>query len=76
MPMGISFSPSMFQREMQRALSGLIGTCCLVYLDDLIVFSKDLESHLKHVEQVFKCLRRAGLMLKCLCAAEEVELLS
>ena len=36
----------------------------LVYLDDIIVFSKTLEDHVKHLETVFKILAEAGLKLK------------
>ena len=34
------------------------------YLDDIIIFSKIEETHLQHLEEVFECLRKAGLKLK------------
>ena len=37
---------------------------CLIYLDDVIVFSKDAETHLRHVEEVLRLQRRTGVTLK------------
>lgn len=77
-PMGIACSPPVFQREMQRALSGLVGMCVLVYLDDLVIYSKNMNDHADHLRLVFKRLRQFGLTLKrekCSFAQEEVELL-
>jgi hypothetical protein len=36
-----------FQREMQRTLAGLVGVCALVYLDDLIIYSKYIGAYPK-----------------------------
>ena len=36
----------------------------MVYLDDIIIFSRTLEEHLKHIEIIFQKLRAAGLKLK------------
>jgi hypothetical protein len=57
MPMGVACGPPVFQREMQRNLAGLVGVCALVYLDDLIIYSKDMPSHLTHLTEVFARLR-------------------
>ena len=38
---------------------------CLSYLDDIIVYSKDFESHLQHLDDVLMRIERAGLKLKC-----------
>jgi hypothetical protein len=64
MPMGVACGPPVFQREMQRTLAGLLGVCALVYLDDLIIYSKDMSSHLTHRTEVFARLRGADLTLK------------
>jgi hypothetical protein len=63
---------------MQKAMAGLLGVCCLVYLDDLVIFSANQTDHVKHVELVLQRLRRYGLTLKrakCSFAAPSVELL-
>ena len=78
MPMGVACGPPVFQREIQKAMSGLNGVCVLAYLDDLVVYSDTMEQHLKDLEQVFERIRKAGLTLKrekCSFATTEVELL-
>jgi hypothetical protein len=64
MPMGVSCGPPVFQREMQKAMAGLLGVCCLMYLDDLVIFSKNPNDHVGHVALVLERLRHYGLTLK------------
>ena len=64
MPFGLCNAPATFQRTLDILLSGFRWKTCLVYLDDIIIFSKSAEEHLKHVEQVLSVLRTAGLSLK------------
>ena len=47
MPFGLTCAPSVFQRLMDLVLSGLTYETCLVYLDDIIVYSRDFASHLE-----------------------------
>ena len=47
MPFGLCNAPTTFQRLMQNCLGKLNLTCCLIYLDDMIVFSKTKEEHLQ-----------------------------
>ena len=49
---------------MNTVLEGLIGHICLAYLDDVIVFSKNPQNHLKDLEQVFKRISDSGLKMK------------
>ena len=49
---------------MDTVLSGLNYEICLAYLDDIIVYSHDLETHLQRLEQLFIRLREAHLKLK------------
>ena len=63
MPMGLSTSPAAFMRMMNMALSGLVGAQCLVYIDDLIVFSKTAEDHLTDLAMVFQRLREVNLKI-------------
>ena len=64
MPFGLCNTPSTFQRLMQTCLGKLNLTYCLIYLDDVIVFSDMPEEHLRRMHVVFDCLREHGLKLK------------
>lgn len=64
MPFGLCNAPATFQRLMDAILAGLKWTCCLVYLDDIIIYSESFEDHLKHLSMVFQRLQEAGLNLK------------
>ena len=64
MPFGLCNAPATFQRLMNVALAGLDSQVCLVYLDDIIVHSVDLESHLVRLDRLLTRLVAAGLKLK------------
>jgi len=49
---------------MDAALTGLNFDICLAYLDDIIIFSRDRDSHLERLERLFVRLREAKLKLK------------
>ena len=75
---GLANAPAAFQRAMDQVMKGLIGFCVFVYLDDIVVFSKDMDAHAEHLELVFDRLREAGLRLKpskCSFAKTEIKLL-
>ena len=77
MPFGLCNAPATFQRLMQRILSGM-NSFCNVYIDDILIFSRNPEEHQEHLEQVFRCLEQYGLKLhpdKCQLARAEVEYL-
>ena len=63
MPFGLTCAPSVFQRLMDLVLCGLTYESCLVYLDDIIVFSRDFDGHVDCLRKVFERLRAAGLKL-------------
>ena len=64
MPFGLCNAPPTFQRLMQNCLGKLNLTYCLIYLDDVIVFSEMPEEHLQRMRVVFDHLREHGLKLK------------
>ena len=53
MAFGLTGAPATFQRLMDLVMSGLNFEVCLVYLDDIIVFSADVPSHLIAIESSF-----------------------
>ena len=79
MPMGLTNACATFQRLMNMVLDGYIGDFCLVYLDDIIIYSENEEDHLKHVQQVVERLRKHNLKIKlskCKFARKKIEYLS
>lgn len=62
MPMGLCNAPSIFQRRMNQALEGL-NYCCVVYIDDILIFSKNEEDHFRHLKEVAIRLRDNGIIL-------------
>ena len=64
MPFGLCNTPPTFQRLMQNCLGELNLTYCLIYLDDVIVFSNTPEEHLRRMCVVFDHLHEHGLKLK------------
>lgn len=64
MPFGLKTAPATFQRAMDNILRGLQGTHCLVYLDDIIVFSKTLDQHINKLKTIFDTLRKANLKVQ------------
>ena len=52
MPFGLMTAPATYQRLMELALSGLQWSLCLIYLDDVIVFSEDFDEQVDHLDQV------------------------
>ena len=64
MPYGLCNAPPMFQRLMQNCLGELNLTYALVYLDDVIVYSRTEEDHLQWLQVVFEWFYEHGLKLK------------
>ena len=61
-PFGLAQAPAYFQRLVNEVLSGL--TFAFGYLDDILIFSPDMETYLKCLRILFKRLRSADLKLK------------
>ncbi|KAL4134959.1 hypothetical protein QTP88_006639 [Uroleucon formosanum] len=57
MSMGLASAPSTFAKAMTNVMAGLIGIKCLVYLDDIIIYGKNLNDHNKKLIDVFERLR-------------------
>lgn len=78
LPFESTNAPATFQRLMQRCLGDRFYSSVLIYLDDIIVYSPDFDSHLQHLDEVFTRLRAYGLKLKpakCHLLEDEVQYL-
>jgi hypothetical protein len=79
MPFGLCNAPSAFQRPMDCVLRGLTWICCLVYLDDVVIFTKaPVAQHVVELLVVLERLAEAGLSLKaakCSFATTKMEYL-
>ena len=64
MPYGLCNSPATFQRVMDTIMADLDYKVLLTYIDDIIVFSKDLTTHLQRLELVFSALQEGHLKVK------------
>lgn len=64
MPFGLCNAPATFQRVMEHCLGHRNFEMVLLYLDDVIIFSKTYDEHLRHLEEVFTQITRCGLKLK------------
>ncbi|MCU1500217.1 MAG: uncharacterized protein JWM47_4170, partial [Acidimicrobiales bacterium] len=75
LPFGLCNGPSYFMRMMHKLLKGL-EEFCVVYLDDILIFSPSEETHLVHVNSVLEVLRKENLKLqpsKCFFERDGVE---
>jgi len=78
MPFGLTNAPATFQREMNRILFPLIGKCVYNFIDDILIYSKTVEEHLQHIQQVLSILKENRLKLnieKCHFMKTEVNVL-
>ncbi|KAH6589392.1 hypothetical protein BASA50_010045 [Batrachochytrium salamandrivorans] len=64
MPFGLANAPAQFQRMMNSLFRHMISKFVLVYLDDIVVYSDNLEDHKEHVRQVLQILKDNNLFCK------------
>ena len=78
MPFGLKNAPATFQRHMKYVLRDFINKICVVYMDDILIFSTTLEEHVANIEKIFQVLRRFNLKIqidKCKFCSKESEYL-
>ncbi|KAJ6437046.1 FHA domain-containing protein [Purpureocillium lavendulum] len=78
MPFGLVNAPASFQQYINDALEGLVDITCVVYLDDILIFSEHAEQHEDDVKEVLRRLRKAGLyanLRKCEFSVRRVSFL-
>ena len=64
MPFGLTNAPATFQHLIENCLGELHLSWCIIYLDDIIVFSDSPSEHLRRLRGMFAKLDKAGLKLK------------
>ncbi|XP_022872717.1 uncharacterized protein LOC111391700 [Olea europaea var. sylvestris] len=78
MPFGLTNAPATFCTLMNRIFQPYLDKFVVVYLDDIVIYSDNLEDHAKHLRTVFQALRENELYIKkekCSFAKEEVHFL-
>nr|ASG91844.1 polyprotein [Cacao swollen shoot virus] len=77
MPFGLKNAPAIFQRKMDQCFKGTEDFIA-VYIDDILVFSNNLQEHMKHLHNMLHICQKNGLVLspnKMCIAQEEMEFL-
>ncbi|GBG71554.1 hypothetical protein CBR_g8972 [Chara braunii] len=64
MPFGLTNTPATFKRAMNNIFKDILEQYVLIYLDDILVYSRILEEHLRHLRDVLDRLRRHGFYAK------------
>ncbi len=64
MPFGLCNAPATFQRLMNHVLHDHLGEFVMVYLDDVVIYSKNMAEHMQHLDWVLGQLKWAGLKIK------------
>ncbi|GBG74089.1 hypothetical protein CBR_g17800 [Chara braunii] len=78
MPFGLTNAPVTFQTAVNDIFRDILEEYVLVYLDDILVYSRTLEDHIRHLRDVLQRLRKHGLyakLSKCRFAQRKVDFL-
>ncbi len=78
MPFGIMNAPAAFQRMMDVVLRGITWRHCMVYMDDVIIYSSSWSDHMSHITSVLQRIQDAGLTVglsKCHFGKKEISFL-
>ena len=56
MPFGLKIAPAVFQRKIDNTLGSLLGSCCVAYMNDILVSSPSEDQHKLNLEKVLLAL--------------------
>ena len=57
MPFGLANASAIFQAYINKALAGYVNMFCVIYLDDILIYSLSLEEHYEHIRKVLEWFR-------------------
>ena len=78
MPFGITNAPLQFMHMIKDVLAGYLDVFIVMFLDDILVYSRTVEEHAQHLQKVFAALQKHYLFAKaskCSIMVKEVEFL-
>ena len=64
MPFSLTNAPAAFQHFVNTVFTDMLNICIIVYLNDILIYSEDMESHQQHIQEVLRHLRLHGLFAK------------
>ena len=64
MPFGLTNAPASFQAYANDCLRQYLDDFCIVFIDDVLIYSNTMAEHIDHVQKVLSCLRNYGLTCK------------
>jgi len=64
MPFGLTDTPAAFQCFVNTIFADMLDVCIVVYLNNILIYSRDMESHQQHIWEVLRCLWLHGLFAK------------
>jgi len=64
MQFGLCNAPAAFQRWINEGLMEHLDMCCIVYLDDVLMYSNTLQQHRKDVSNILEVIRKSGMKVK------------
>ena len=64
LPFGLTISPNIFASLMNKVLTGILGKYAICFVDDILIYSKNISEHLQHLEEVLTRLESANLKLQ------------
>src|ERR1700720_406619 len=78
MPFGLTNAPAAFQHFMNDIFADMVDGCVIIYLDDILVYSDNIDQHRTHIREVLRWLHKHGLYAgahKCSFHQDTVEYL-
>ena len=64
MPFGLTNTPAAFQQFVNTIFADILHVCVVIYLDNILIYSEDMESHQQHVREVLHHFCLHGLFAK------------